>query len=124
MSKKYYLYFVPPPVHGSSVVGKHIYDSKIINSTFDCKFINLNLSSSVGAIGKKSPKKIFTYFKIILKVFYFSIFFKPNATYLAITANGIGFYKDFVVVCIVKLFNNKYYCIFTTKEFQKCSINS
>ena len=102
-------------------VGKHIYDSKIINSTFDCKFINLNLSSSVGAIGKSHQKNI-TYFKIILKVFIFRYFLNQMQHTYILRINWV--YKILLLFVLLNYLTTKYYCIFTTKEFQKCSINS
>ena len=39
-----FLLHVPPPVHGSSMVGKAIADSELINSTFRCRYLNLLMS--------------------------------------------------------------------------------
>ena len=32
---------MPPPVHGAAMVGQFIHDSQLINSSFDCHYVNL-----------------------------------------------------------------------------------
>ena len=65
MAKKIlFLLHLPPPVHGSSMVGKFIKDSTIVNNTFDVKFINLSTSKTINEIGKNPFTKIFRYSKI------------------------------------------------------------
>ena len=59
MAKKILLIMhLPPPVHGSSMVGQYIKDSVVINNTFDTKFINLSTSKTVDEIGKNPLLKI------------------------------------------------------------------
>ena len=43
---------MPPPVHGASMMGKYIHDSKLIDQTFDCRYINLTLAKDLSDIGK------------------------------------------------------------------------
>ena len=52
---------LPPPIHGSSMVGKHIKNSKIINTSFETNFINLSTSKTVDEIGKKPFVKVRRY---------------------------------------------------------------
>ena len=40
-NKILFLLHLPPPVHGSSMVGQLIRDSRLINGSFDTKYINL-----------------------------------------------------------------------------------
>ena len=49
---------MPPPVHGAAMMGKYIYDSKIINETFDCHYFNLTLAKNLEDIGKGGLKKL------------------------------------------------------------------
>lgn len=106
-SKILFILHLPPPVHGSSMVGQYIKDSKLVENAFDAKFINLSTSSSVDEIGKNSIVKIGRYFKIVFKFILYLISFKPEIVYLAITAKGVGFYKDLPIALLVKLFGNK-----------------
>jgi glycosyltransferase involved in cell wall biosynthesis len=94
-------------VHGSSVVGKQIKDSVLINNSFECRYINLGTSKSIYEIGRNPLGKIFTYLNILKQVFQNLIIFKPQICYLALTAKGLAFYKDAVVIILIKLFGKK-----------------
>ena len=98
---------LPPPVHGSSIVGKYIKESTLINNRFNSKYINLGTSKSIDEIGKKFSVKFFIYFKIILQVVKQLLIFKPDLVYLAMTAKGLGFYKDIMIVFFIKLFRKQ-----------------
>lgn len=98
---------IPPPIHGSSVVGKNIKDSKIINQDFNCQYVNLSTSVSVNEIGVASFGKLIRYFRIILKTIYSLIAFRPSLCYLSITVSKGGLYKDFPIILISKLLCSK-----------------
>ena len=53
-----FILHLPPPVHGSSMVGQYIKDSKIINTSFVAQYINLSTSKTVDEIGKYPILKI------------------------------------------------------------------
>lgn len=89
------------------MVGKYIHDSQIINKTFSTRFINLGTSRSVNEIGKNPLLKITRYLKILVSFIHKTVKFKPDLVYLAITATGIGFYKDLPIAIIAKLFRKR-----------------
>ena len=93
--KVLFILHLPPPVHGSSVVGKQIFDSKKINEKFNCVFINLSTSTQVDKIGEISMDKFITFFKILLKIFKTLLFRRIDKVYLAPTVSSGGFYKDY-----------------------------
>lgn len=99
-----FILHTPPPVHGSSVVGKAIKDSLVINEAFECSCINLGTSRTVDEIGKNPFVKIGRYLSIIFKVSKQLLTHKPNLCYLAITAKGSAFYKDSLIALLVKGF--------------------
>jgi glycosyltransferase involved in cell wall biosynthesis len=99
-----FLLHIPPPVHGSSLIGLYIKDSKLINESFDCQYINFGISKSIEEIGKNGIIKILRYLFIIWQVFKQLIFFRPQLCYIAITAKGAAFYKDSLIVILNKLF--------------------
>lgn len=104
MKRILFILQTPPPIHGSSVVGKAIKDSHVINSAFKCSYINLGTSRTVDEIGKNPFVKIGRYLSIIIKVLKQLLTHKPNLCYLAITAKGSAFYKDSLVALLVKGF--------------------
>ncbi|WP_010520647.1 glycosyltransferase family 4 protein [Aquimarina agarivorans] len=107
MKKVLFILHLPPPVHGSAVVGKFIKDSELINSSFNTSYINLGTSKTIEEIGKSPHKKVLIYLKIILQVICQLLFNRPQIAYLAITAKGVGFYKDFVIVLLIKILGVK-----------------
>jgi len=102
-----FLIHYPPPVHGASVIGGFIKESKVINSGFDCHYINLGTSVSVEDIGRNSIKKFLRYISLIWQVKRQVITHRPDLCYFTPTAAGPGFYKDALLIAIVKLFRIK-----------------
>lgn len=102
-----FLFHLPPPVHGSSIVGSNIMNSIRINSSFDCSYINLLASKDVADSGKVGIKKIFnfigTYFQVLKSLLRNS----PDLCYLALSTTGTAFYKDFFLVAMMNFFNKK-----------------
>jgi len=96
-----------PPVHGSSVVGEQIRDSRLINNTIDGHYINLNTSRSLNEIGRMSTKKVLRYSNILRDVFVELLLNRPAISYIAITATGVAFYKDAIIVLLTKIFGVK-----------------
>jgi len=103
-SKILFILHTPPPVHGSSVVGKAIKDSQVIKEAFECTYINLGTSRTVDEIGKNPFVKIGRYLRIIVDVLKQLLTNKPNLCYLAITAKGPAFYKDSLIALLASGF--------------------
>lgn len=89
------------------MMGKYVHDSKLINEEFRCHYINLTTAENLQDIGKGSVKKYLRYLGIIGKVVLRVVTFKPQLVYVTPTACGGGFYKDFVVVQLLKLMGRK-----------------
>lgn len=99
-----FILHIPPPIHGASVIGEQIKGSKLVNETFDCRFINLSTSKKINEIGKNPIVKIVPYLNILYLTVIHLINFKPDLCYITLTAKGTAFFKDAVIVLIVKLF--------------------
>lgn len=107
MNRILFILHYPPPVHGSSIVGGFIKESRLINESFDCHYINLGTSATVEEIGRNPANKSFRYLRLIWQVKKTLLFFKPDLCYLTLSSAGIGFYKDALIVLIVRLFGIK-----------------
>lgn len=99
-----FLLHLPPPVHGSSVVGGFIKTSKLINDTFYCFYINLLASSNISDTGQVTAKKILGFLSTIFKLVYQLVSKRPQLCYLALTTTGAAFFKDAILILILKVF--------------------
>ena len=99
-----FIMHMPPPVHGAAMVGKYIHDSKLINEKFDSHYINLTTAKSLQDIGKGGLKKIL---KLLCRIVENLKKLKPQLVYVTPNACGGAFYKDFIVVQLIKLLGYK-----------------
>ena len=60
------------------MVGQYIRDSKLINSTFDCHYINLTTAESLQDIGKVSLKKLWRFLMLLVEIFRYVRQVKPQ----------------------------------------------
>ena len=93
---------MPPPVHGASMMGKYIHDSKLINQTFDCRYINLTLAKDLSDIGKGGFSKLWSFLKQMNHIASTIHMEKPQLCYVTPNTKGGAFYKDFIVVMLLK----------------------
>ena len=98
---------LPPPVHGSSMMGKHIHDSKAINDTFRVDYVNLATSRTMDEIGKHSwplyAHKTLHFLASYLQTLWKLLTHRYDLTYLAVTCHGTGFLKDFPYLLAARL---------------------
>ena len=107
INKILFLLHLPPPVHGSSIVGQLIKDSKSINGSFETRYINLLVSRSIDESGKTSISKLFRFISSWFTLFFELIKARPNLCYFALSTTGNAFYKDVTLVFLLKLFRIK-----------------
>lgn len=89
-----FLLQLPPPIHGASVVNKAIRDSKLINSHFETRYVDISPAKELADIGKFSLSKAGLTFLIFFRAITAYIKFKPNLVYMTLSPHGIAFYKD------------------------------
>lgn len=98
---------MPPPVHGAAMMGKYIHDSRVINETFDCRYFNLTLAKNLQDIGKGGFRKLRDFIQQLGKIRKEVRTFQPDLCYVTPNAKGGAFYKDFVVVMMLKAMGQK-----------------
>ena len=98
-----FILHLPPPVHGAAMMGQYIHDSKVINERFDCHYINLTTAKTLQDIGKGGVKKLWRFFCLLLRIVKGLVRVKPQLVYVTPNSHGGAFYKDFVVVQLIKL---------------------
>ena len=109
----------PPPVHGAAMVGKYIKDSKVINESFNCRYINLSIASSINDIGKAGIRKLFKYFSLLLSIRSEIKSFKPDLIYVTPNTKGGAFIKDFFIVSLIKSLHDNIIIHFHNKGVSK-----
>lgn len=102
-----FLLHLPPPVHGSSVVGLSIKESIRINSKFNAFYFNLIASNEISESGKISILKFRRFINVWMKTLYFLMKNKPAICYMALTTTGSAFKRDVFFVLLSKIFRIK-----------------
>lgn len=120
-NKILFLLHIPPPVHGSSMVGKWIMESIVINENISSRYLNLLASKSVDQTGKISLEKLFGMIGLVIKLIIELLFHRPNKVYFALTTTGGAFYRDCLLVFILKLFRLKIIYHLHNKGVKKAS---
>ena len=122
MKKKIlFVLHIPPPVTGAGLVGRYIQESKTINDTFQADYINLAASLKLSSIGKVGFDKVAIIFKLLFKVIRALSRNDYALCYMTLTAKGLGFYKDCLVVAILKLFGRNIVYHFHNKGVKRNS---
>ena len=115
---------LPPPIHGVSVMNKHIRDSKVINEDFECHYINLATAKNIDDIQKAGFYKYILTLKILLTTFYKMATNRYDYVYITIFPWGFAFFKDSLVVILAKLFGFKSLLHLHTHGFKRNSEKS
>ena len=97
-----FIMHMPPPVHGAAMMGKYIHDSRLVNETFDCHYINLTTARSLQDIGKGGIGKLWRFIRLLFRIVRAVREVKPRLVYITPNACGGAFYKDFVLVETLK----------------------
>lgn len=102
-----FIMHMPPPVHGASMVGKFIHDSQLINSSFDCHYVNLAVATRLEDVGKGGWHKAKDIWKKLIEVRKAVKAVKPDLVYITPNSAGAPFYKDFITVMMLKMMGQK-----------------
>lgn len=102
LNKVLFIMHMPPPVHGAAMMGKYIHDSKIVNEAFECKYINPTTAASLEDIGKVGLRKLRDFYSLLISIRRTVKEFSPNLVYFTANACGGPFYKDFIIVELLK----------------------
>jgi Glycosyltransferase len=103
-NKVLFILNLPPPIHGAAVIGSFIQKSALINRQLECEYINLTTSTHYDNIGKGSFQKILKFLSLYFKVLKTIALRRYDLYYLTINSKGNGFYKDYIIVILLKVF--------------------
>lgn len=97
-----FILHLPPPVHGAAMVGKYIHDSEVVNRAFNCHYINLATAKDLQDIGKMGIRKLISFRHLLRTIGTKVRRLSPDLVYVTPNACGGAFYKDFIVVQMLK----------------------
>lgn len=97
-----FIMHMPPPVHGAAMMGKYIHDSRLINNRFDCHYINLATAKDLADIGKIRIQKFTQFYSLLCTIRKEVKRIRPQLVYVTPNAKGGAFYKDFIVIQMLK----------------------
>lgn len=103
-SKVLFVLHLAPPVHGASMVGTYIQGSTLIKEIFETAFINLSTANNLFDIGKTSFKKLVSILKLYSQIIAYLVKHNIDLCYLTINASGVAWFKELVIVVILKSF--------------------
>lgn len=107
MNKIFFILHMPPPIHGAAMMGKYVHDSQVINQAFDCRYFNLTLAKNLQDIGKGGIRKLRDFIRQLRHIRQKVKTFRPTLCYVTPNAKGGAFYKDFVIVMMLKAMGQK-----------------
>jgi len=91
-----------PPAHGAAKVGDFIGQSKKLQEKYDCKFITIKSSDTIGDIGKVNIKKLYFVVELYIKILFTLLSFRPDKIYFTASVNGVAFYRDVLLSTLWK----------------------
>jgi glycosyltransferase involved in cell wall biosynthesis len=103
-TKLLYILHVPPPAHGAAKVGEFIRHSSAINNAFECRYIPIRSSDTIGEIGKVNLKKFYFVIELYLKVLWALILFRPDSIYFTASVRSVAFYRDLLISTLWKVY--------------------
>lgn len=106
-NKVLFILHIPPPIHGASLVGQYIKESEKINDVFNAHYIDLTVSNNFEETSRFKIWKILRLIKLNIKVLWVILCNNYDLCYMTMSAKGPGFYKDSIIVFILKLFRKK-----------------
>jgi glycosyltransferase involved in cell wall biosynthesis len=106
-SKVLFILHLPPPIHGAAMVGEFIRQSEFLNSSFDCDYINLQTSRKLTDTGRGLFNKFFRFVALYFKVISALFATRYDLCYMTLNTKGAAFYKEILIVFLLKSFRKK-----------------
>lgn len=100
--KVLFIMHMPPPIHGASMVGKYIHDSVVLNSEFECHYLNPTTAKNLEDVNRFRFGKVFGLIGLIKRIKEKVHEIQPDLVYFTANAAGMPFYKDWFIVRALK----------------------
>ena len=94
-----------PPAHGAAKVGDFIASSKHLKENFECRFITIKSSATIGDIGKVNFKKLYVVAELYVKILVSLLIFRPQKIYFTASIKSFAFYRDLFIAALLKIYH-------------------
>jgi glycosyltransferase involved in cell wall biosynthesis len=106
-SKVLFVFKLPPPINGATVVNNNIFSSTKIKKQFACTFINYGTTKKTTLSGKLTINKFVIYLNALGRFLIKVLFNRYDLVYLTIAPTGTAFFKDSIFVLFSKIFSSR-----------------
>lgn len=94
---------LPPPIHGVTVANHAIVNSELLASRFDLEVLPLAFSASLVDLNRFTVRKLGRLLRTSVRLAHALVARRPDAVYFTLAPTGGAFYRDCVLVAILKL---------------------
>jgi glycosyltransferase involved in cell wall biosynthesis len=98
---------LPPPVHGAAVMNSYVQKSALLSATFELDVLELHYVRKLADFRSAYLKKLCLLIKYWFILLYKLSFNRPDLVYFTITPYGASFYRDLLMVALIKIFRIK-----------------
>jgi glycosyltransferase involved in cell wall biosynthesis len=98
---------LPPLVHGASVMNSYVQKSALLNATFNVDVLGFHYVKKIADFRSAYLKKLCLLIKYWFLLLYKLSFNRPDLVYFTITPYGASFYRDLLMVALIKIFRIK-----------------
>lgn len=110
---------LPPPVHGAALRNLSLLESAVINEQFQLVPLPLHFATEVKDIGRFSFRKIFITIQYCARLFWILTTQRIDLAYFTLSPSGFAFYRDMIIVALLKLYRVKRLYHFRVKGIKK-----
>lgn len=94
---------LPPPVHGVTVVSQAVARSVLLSARFELEVMPLAFATSFDDLDRLSLRKLARLVRLSARLVHVFATRRPQAVYFTLALRGRAFYRDCVLVAIMKL---------------------
>lgn len=106
MSKLRVLFLVqlPPPLHGVSIMNQLLLEDEDLGERFNYRVLPIRFSRSIHELRAFSIGKLWAFFRLLVMLIRDLIRFKPDSVYFTLCPTGMAFWRDCLLVAVIKCF--------------------
>lgn len=88
-------------------MNKRVLDSKLLNSNFNIRSIEISYANDVAELGSFKFRKVLKIISVFVRLLEELTIHRPQFVYFQISPLNLAFYRDLIYVVLIKLFNVK-----------------